>query len=238
MKQTFFLLALAFGLLPAAAQKVINDPNVESRPVTSFHSISVASGIDLYLSQGTEAVAVSAKDAATAKEIKVEVVNGTLKIWYDWKDKMVFSNSKRLRAYVAYKTLKSLNASGGSDVFVDGTIEAEDFNMHISGGSDFKGKVVAQKELHITQSGGSDISISGSANAVWISASGGSDFNGFDLVTGDCTAEASGGSDIKITSNGQLKANVSGGSDVIYKGSATEARVDKSGGSSVHKSGR
>ena len=54
---------LAILAFTAGAQKVVNDPNAEKREVKGFHAIEVGGGIDLYLSQGNEAVAVSASEA-------------------------------------------------------------------------------------------------------------------------------------------------------------------------------
>jgi hypothetical protein len=237
MKKISILSVLAAFVLTAGAQKTINDPNAEVRSVGSFHAIRVSSGIDLYLSQGDEAVAVSAKDAATTKQIKVEVEDGVLKIGFDWKDRIVFNSGKQLKAYVSYKTLDMLSASGGSDVLVDGTIKASNLNLNLSGGSDFKGRIDAQT-LRIDASGGSDVTISGSTGTAKIDASGGSDVHGYELVADSCVADASGGSDIHVTVNKDLRAEASGGSDVYYKGNATSINVNKSGGGSVKKTGR
>jgi hypothetical protein len=171
--------------------------------------------------------------------IKTEVKNGVLKIWFEWKDGLKFSikGDKALKAYVSYKTLERLNASGGSDVHVDGTIKSNELQLHISGGSDFAGKVDISSKLSVSASGGSDVNISGSAQDIDINASGGSDFDGYDLVTDTCEIQASGGSDINITVNKELSAEASGASDVSWKGKATVKKVKASGAGSVsHRS--
>lgn len=230
---------LLFGSFVAAAQTIVNDPNAQVRSVPSFNAISIGGGIDLFLTSGGEGVAVSARTAEFREAIKTEVKNGVLRIWYDWKDGKNWSvgTNKKLKAYVSYNILKSLAASGGSDVLVDGTIKADDFSLSVSGGSDFKG-AVRSKNLIINGSGGSDIDIQGRADALSVDVSGGSDFNGYGLTVETCSAEASGGSDISITVSKNLQANASGGSDVLYKGSADTVNIRKSGGSSVRKQGR
>jgi hypothetical protein len=226
---SFFLIASCFG------QKTINDPNVEVRNASGFHAVDVAGGIDLYLSSGDEVVAVSAKDVNIRNHIHVEVKNGVLRIWYDWKDRFNFSN-KGLKAYVSYKALDKIVASGGSDVSVDGVLKSGQLHLDFSGGSDFKGRVESD-ELHINLSGGSDADISGSAKTVDIDASGGSDFSGFDLITDNCDINASGGSDIDITVNKEITAEASGASDISWKGSANVKKAKASGSGSVsHRS--
>src|SRR4051812_47576559 len=100
----FILLFLAVG---TQAQKTINDPNAEVRSVKNYEGVSVSGGIDLYLSNGDEAVAVSASKTEFRDRIKTEVENGILKIWYDGNSlKELFKKggmNMKLKAYVSYK---------------------------------------------------------------------------------------------------------------------------------------
>ena len=235
MKKLLLLLLISSGLM-VQAQKTIYDANAETRSVKGYHSIRVSHGIDLYLSYGEEAVAVSAKDAEFRDRIKTEVENGVLKIWYDWKEgkNILMAVNKNMKAYVSYKQLESLSASGGSDITVEGSIDVNKLNISVSGGSDFKGKV-SVNDLKVNISGGSDAMISGKATNVSVSASGGSDFNGYDLISEVATINASGGSDVEITVNKDLDAKASGGSDIYYKGGASVKETRSSGASSVKR---
>ena len=237
MKKLFSLLIVIGLITTASAQKTINDANAQKRNVPGFHAIEVSGGIDLYLSQGDEAVAVSASKDEYRDKIITEVKDGVLKIWFDWKSNIRIDwSNRKLKAYVSFKNLDVLEASGGSDVIVDGTIKTTKLNMGISGGSDFKGKVESD-DLKINASGGSDVDISGKAARLTIDASGGSDFSGYDFAADICNVEASGGSDVHVTVNKELSANASGGSDVYYKGSGL-IRDLKTGGGSIKKVGK
>ena len=121
MKKLFFLSFLAVLAISVSAQKIINDPNAEVRKVGSFEGVSVGGGIDLYLSSGEEAVAISASKSEYRDRIKTEVVNGVLRIYFDYKSgvHISFNSDRKLKAYVSYKKLKSLSGSGGSDIIVD-----------------------------------------------------------------------------------------------------------------------
>jgi hypothetical protein len=237
MKKLLFLAGAVVMSAFAFAQKTIHDPNVEVRNISSFTAIEVSGGIDLYLSYGDEAAAVSAKDEKTRSRIKTEVKNGVLKIYYDSEGfRITMGNNYQLKAYVSYKTLKSVDASGGSDVKVDGKIKSSSLRLEISGGSDFSGKVEVD-QMDIEQSGGADINISGTARKLTIDASGGSDLDGYDLVSDECTVEASGGSDVTITVTKTISAEASGGSDVYWKGGANIIKSETSGSGSVsHRS--
>jgi len=234
MKKLLFSLLVTGLITTVSAQKTINDPNAEKRNVSGFHAIEVGGGIDLYLSQGEEAVAVSASKNEYRARIKTEVKGGVLKIWYEWNSNLRFDwSNHKLKAYVSFKDIDRLEGSGGSDISVDGSIKVAKLAMEVSGGSDFDGKVETS-ELNIQASGGSDVRISGKADRLTIDASGGSDFKGYDLASDICNVEASGGSDIQVTVNKELSANASGGSDVYYKGTGL-IRDLKTSGSSIKK---
>ena len=184
-----------------------------------------------------EAVAVSASEIEYRDRIKTEVEDGVLKIYFDNKGFHLNWGNKKLNAYVSVKNIDALEASGGSDAYLQGTIKSEKLHVELSGGSDLKGKVDVH-DMSIHQSGGSDVDVSGSVTNLDVDASGGSDLHGYDLVTDYCKISASGGSDSHITVNKELSANArGGGSDIYYKGTGTVHEVRSSGSSSITKKG-
>jgi hypothetical protein len=234
MRKIFISVLLAGFSMAALAQKTINDPNAQKRNVNNFHGVEISGGIDLYLSQGEETVVVSASEAKFRDKIRTEVKNGVLKIWYETNSNLHLDRGNRkLKAYVSFKNLDVLDASGGSDIKVEGSIDVSKLSMTVSGGSDFDGKVNIS-DFRVDASGGSDVDISGTAKTIDIDASGGSDFKGYELITENCTVDASGGSDVYITVNKELNAESSGGSDIYYKGNGLIKNL-KSGSSSIKK---
>lgn len=238
MKNIFFLSVFSIVCLFAHAQdsKVINDKNVQKREVHSFHDVDISGGVDLYLTQGgEEAVAVSAGDPEVRDRIRTEVSDGVLRIYLDnrgfhWGN----LSSRHMKAYVSFKNISHLTATGGSDVYLQDVIKAENLKLDLSGGSDLSGKMVIG-ELSIYQSGGSDSHVSGSANRLLIHASGGSDYHGYDLSADNCKVEVSGGSDAFLTVNKELTASASGGSDVHYRGNGVVRESHASGSGSISK---
>lgn len=238
MKKIFSSLILLMTVLFAAAQKtIIDDDNAEVRTVNgSFNAIKVSGGIDLYLSQyETESVAVSASDLEARDDIKTEVDNGVLKIYFDG-SRLTSWKNRKLRAYVSFKNLELLVASGASDVRVTGTINVPLLRIDCNGASDFKGAIKVN-DFSIELGGASDATINGTATNVTIKSSGASDFKGYDLISDYCTANASGACDIHITVNKELNVHASGASDVSYKGDAVIKDLHSSGASSVKKKG-
>lgn len=235
MKQFITVFLLAFTGLTSQSQ-TIHDANAQTRSLSgSFHAIRVSDGIDLLLSQGTQAaVAVSASKPEYQEKIKTVVENGVLKIYYDenwggWNTK-----NRNLKAYVTCVNLDELKVSSGSDVNISGTLRATNFTLSVSSGSDFDGKLEVSS-LVASSSSGSDINLSGSAKTARINASSGSDFNGLSFSTENCDADASSGSDIEISVSNELKAEASSGASIRYKGNAVIREVSKSSGGSVKK---
>lgn len=237
MKKILLLALCTVVAFAATAQddKVfVNDKNAQPRSIKGpFSAISVSGSIDLYLSQSDEeVVVVSAAETRYRDRIVTEVVNGELKIHYNDKGLSWASGSKNLKAYVSFKTIQRLSASGASDIYANGVIKADVLKIDISGSSDFKGAVDVD-HLSLDQSGSSDSRISGRAQNLKIEVSGASDVKGYDLVANYCEASASGASDIQITVEKELTASASGASDIFYKGQGITRNIKSSGASSV-----
>ncbi len=236
MKKIFLnIMLLGFVFLANAQKTIVNDANAEKRTISGFTGIKVSSAIDLYLTQGDEdGIAVSATDVKFRDRIRTEVKDGILRIWYDNDGfKWNFGN-KKMRAYVSFKNINKLNASGASDIFVNGVLKAGDLDINLSGASDFKGEIDIAN-LKADLSGASDITASGKVGSLVIDASGASDFKGYDLTAQTCDAEASGASDIKITVDKELNASASGASDIRIKGNGVIRKMHNSGASRVKK---
>ena len=226
----------SFACVGFAQEKVlIHDPNARMRTVSGFSAIEVQHGIDLYLSQGSqEAIAVSAAKPDFRDKIKCEVREGVLHLWYE--DKALFNNAenKKLKAYITVSTLRRIRASGGSDVYVAGTLKQQDLELQMSGASEFRGKVSCT-DLKIANSGASGLEISGDAQNTTIDLGGASDFKGYDFTTASCDIHATGASDVKITVSRELRVQATGASHIFYRGQAVEKNVHVSGASTVRR---
>jgi hypothetical protein len=234
MKKIFlFLLVLITANISRAQNEIVVDPNASLRTLSgNFSTIKISGGIDLYLSQSDDvAIAVSAAEEKYKDAIKTTIENGVLKIYYEG-DKGWRMKDKKLRAYVSFKNLEKLDASGACGVIVSGTITTTSLDLVLSGASGFKG-AVKLNSLKLNLSGASDVKISGTANTVDIASSGASDVDGYDLVTDICNAKASGASDINITVNKELNASASGASEIHFKGSGLIKDMHSSGASSI-----
>lgn len=227
------LLALVLAL-PLAAQKVMVENSVEERSLPRFGAINVSGAIDVYISrEATTRVVVTASDDKIRNNIQTQVIDGVLSISY--KSPVAMNMGKRwMRVYLAVPTLSSIVSSGSSDVYVDGSLEADELEIVLSGASDFNGAVKARK-LRLVGSGSADFKISGQAEEAVISVSGASDVSGRGLQTYKCTISASGSSDVHIGVRSELVANASGASDIRYYGNPAVKEVKTTSASTIRQ---
>src|SRR5258706_14393991 len=103
MKNMLLLPAFMMACLTSvtAQQTIIKDPNAQVRSVGGFYALKVATGIHLYLAQGSERVVVaSAADPVYGDRIRTEGKDGVLNIYYDNVIGSWDKNRKELKVYV------------------------------------------------------------------------------------------------------------------------------------------
>jgi hypothetical protein len=232
MKYIFIFLFSIISSAVFSQETVINDANAEVRNVTVFSGIKVSGGINVYLSQSDDySLAVSASDEKYRDNIKTEVKNGILSISYNDHFARNYGD-KKLRAYISFKTLESLEGSGASDIIINGTLASNSMRVKLSGASNIKGSVKITN-LSVDLNGASTVIVNGTAENLRIDASGASDIKNYDLQVENCVAKLSGASDIRITITNSITATASGASTLYYEGNPDRKDVATSGASSV-----
>ena len=202
--------------------------------LNNFNEVTVASGIDLYLTQSAEENLTIKGDNDLIKDVIITQNAGKVTIKYkegiNWNR---LFNTQSIKVYMNYKNIKSISASGGSDIYTQNTITTNTLDLSASGGSDLK-LTLQVKDLNLTISGGSDANLNGKGENLLAVSSGGSDINAYSYVVNNAKVTASGGSDIKIYVNKALEASASGGSDINYKGNAVLRKTSTSKSSDVN----
>ena len=221
-------------MLAVSAAAAQADDWKKDRAVSGFTGLSVSSGIDVYLTQGgSEKLTFEVKGVDEDRVIS-KVENGVLKLYIERKGLTGwnFGRNTSVKAYLTFKQLAKLQASGGADIFGQGTMSFNDLNVDASGGSDVKLALKAD-DLNVSASGGANATLQGSARTLNAQGSGGADLDARKLTTEVCKASSSGGSDVYVNATKELSMNASGGSDIYYYGSAKVLSKSKSGGSDI-----
>ncbi len=238
MKQIILSFLLLTSLAAVAqGNKENTDANSVKRSMTGdFHSISVTDGIDLYISQGSEeTVIISSSDEKYTERFKTILDNGTLKLYYDSKGiNLGINGKKKLKAYITFKNLDKLTATGGANVEAKTNIEVPVLTMKFTSGSHFSGQVNTSS-LIVDQNSGSGITISGKSEKINLEVSSGSVFKGFDLAVDFCDARASSAAGVQITVNKELNAKAISGGGIRYKGTGLIKEINVNSGGVVKK---
>lgn len=229
MKTILFSMLLLTATIPAlVAQDWKKSPHV-----SGFTSLQVSHGIDVYISQGnSEKLTIEAKGFDEDK-VRAEVHNGVLRLYIN-RESWGFNWGKNryVKAYLTFKQLNEIKASGGSNLFSEGVLSFNSLQVNASGGSTVKLNLKADK-LQLEVAGGSDAKLIGSARQFIAESSGGSDLDARQLMAESCIVNANGGSDAYVTASKELTMKASGGSDIYYSGSARVVSKSESGGSDI-----
>lgn len=257
MKKVYFALLLLVSLSSSAQTKssLIYDNNAQKRNVPVFKGVKVSSAIDLYLTQSdVNEVAVSATSNEIRDHIITEVEGGVLIIRFESSGWRSWSwGDHKMKAYVSIKNIETLQASGASNVKINGIIKSDNLKIKISGASDvknanfkvahllidasgasdFKGEVNCQT-LSVEASGASTVSLNGMSDDAVMNSNGASNVKAFDLVVKAASLTASGASDIHCTVTQIVNVDASGASSINYKGEASVKKYHSSGASNIH----
>lgn len=238
MKKIFSAFFLLFSLSAFAQDnKELDNGYTQKRVIMgSFNAIEVTDGIDLFLTQGTaDSLMISAADEKYFARFKTDVINGTLKIYYESKGiKWVSGEKGRFKAYLTFKSLEKLMASSGSTVNLKNKLELGDLDLQITSGAVFNGGINA-KLINVAQNSGAVVNISGKADKMVIVISSGGMFKGYELAVDNCIATSSSGANVQITINKELTATVSSGGGIHYKGDALIRDISKKSGGVVKR---
>jgi len=238
MKKAFLfllvILVFASGCREMSARRERGSGHITSqtRNVSGFNSIDVSGAIDIYVKQdSTTSVKVEADDNLL-QYIEVYTDNSTLVIRTDRGVRIRPSN--KIKVYISNPVYRGFEVSGASSINSESLItSAETLHVGLNGASEGKMEFNAPR-IAVELSGASNLTIRGKTKDFEGGASGASEIRCFDLLTENSDIELSGASGAEIYASVKLAGNVSGASQIKYKGNATTS-ISSSGASGVNK---
>lgn len=227
---TAFLVLLSLSCFSCIGNLNYGPVKRESREIGTFSEIEVSHGINLYLTTGKDNHLEVETGKSFLNRLITEVKNDKLKIYFSGS----FMMPTTANVYLEASPVRSIKASGGSDVIGENKLHTKELELVASGGSDIRLEVETDY-LEVKVSGGADIVLSGMANVLEAETTGGSDLKAFDLIVQKAKLHASGGSDIKVFVEDDLEARASGGADIRYKGNPRTIDSRNTAGGDVSK---
>ncbi|MGB4654569.1 MAG: head GIN domain-containing protein [Bacteroidales bacterium] len=221
--------ASASNLLPDSDDRNRTEKYLDLKP---FSKIEVSSGVDVHLIRHSSHKAQIVANGNVIDDIVVKVVGNTLKVYVE--NKKVLIRTDGIDVYVYFTELNSIIASGGSDVETEDNTIINGDELHISGsgGTDISLEINVRK-LTCELSGGNDTKLVGRAVNATYNISGGADFDGKKLRSKNVNINVSGGADAYVHASESLDANASGAADIYYYGNPRYIKTNSSGGADI-----
>jgi hypothetical protein len=190
----------------------------ESRKVSGFDSISVEYPAQVSVKQGNaESLKISAEDNLLPN-LKTEVKNGTLEIFYKKTDDKHVNPTKPVVIAIVVKDLSEVDFSSAGELTLDG-LKTDNLDVSLSGAGSLDLNEIDVKKLSINLSGAGGTTASGTADDLDVNISGFGDFKGADLHSQTVSIHISGTGGATVWVDDQLDVNISGAGSVNYYGS-------------------
>lgn len=206
---------------------------VSTKEVSAFDKVEIDGAIDVIVNIGNRSEVVIKADSSIMPYIVTEVKDRELKIYN--KDDFGFYNYKNNKILVTITTpsILELESSGACDVTIN-DLKTDMFKVSLSGACDLIGSFECNV-LDFESSGSSDSKLKGKVKDCNIELSGASDIKALDLEVDNLKIEGSGSSNVEITVQNSLEVELSGASELRYKGEPKYIKTDMSGVSNLTK---
>lgn len=206
---------------------------VSTKEVSAFDKVDVSGAIDVIVNIGNKSEVVIEADSAIMPYVVTEVKDRELRIYN--KDIIGFYNFKNNKIVVTITTpsILELESSGACDVTIN-DLKTDMFKVSLSGACDLIGSFECNV-LDLEASGSSDSKLRGKVKNCNIELSGACDIKALDLEVDSLKIEGSGSSNVEITVQNSLDVELSGASELRYKGEPKYIKTDMSGVSNLTK---
>lgn len=190
----------------------------QTRDVSDFHAIEVDYPAKVFIEQGnTESVVIKAEDNLLP-DLKTEVKNGTLKIFYKKTDDKHVNPTESVIITITAKDLDDITYSSAGELTVEG-LKTDNLDVSLSGAGNVELKDIETKNLSISLSGAGGMTASGTTDNLSLNISGFGGFDGEDLQTQTADINLSGAGSATVWVEDQLDAQISGAGSIHYYGS-------------------
>jgi len=236
MKKFAFILSLAVLAAASTSCKKIkgsNNVTTEVRALSTFTQIEVEDAIEVYVtySPTQELVEVEAPDNLH-EFIETNVVSGKLKVHFQHNKRI--KTNKPVKIHITTADLNKFDLSGASEVLLNNALNAYDFDLDMSGASNFEGEVnVSTSDIEL--SGASNAKINGTATDAFVDLSGASTIRKYEFEIETLDVKLSGASSAFLTILTSMSVDLSGASTLNYKGDPVITHINTSGASNINK---
>lgn len=225
---TSIVLSSCWFLMPA----VRGNGNVteEVRQVGEFDEIEVSRGMNVYINYGSPAKVVVVADENLHRDIVTDEDGDVLKVYVNAN----IREAKEKKVIITVDKLTVVEASSGSNIYTQNPFTSEHTEIKASSGSNITMEFNAGY-LKAKGSSGANIILSGVSKESELGASSGANVKAEALKSDKCLLRVSSGSNVFATVVNQLEAKASSGGNIIYYGTPTSTKIEKSSGGNINQ---
>lgn len=204
----------------------------ETRKLSDFSELSVATGINLELVKGNKNEAEIEAENIDLDEIltKVEGDRLVVKVKGKWGWNGLNWRKKRINVILTYKDIEEVRVSSGAHVSSDDVLVGNDLDFNASSGASIRLEIEGN-DVAADASSGANINLSGECDELDVDVSSGAGVKASRLEANYVRAGASSGATAKVWAKEKLKANASSGGSIRYDGEPEVSKRKSSGGS-------
>ena len=176
---------------------------------------------------------LEASEQDDLQQIRTEVRGRTLRITYEQNRNDWIDIAPKIKAYVGYSTLRSLEVVGLVQVSSEDVIRSDRFRLQVEGMGKMKLKLDVAS-LDVESAGTANMYLSGKAGEINIVNDGTGTIDAFELACQEADVEVNGTGVVRVNASERLRAEANGfGAAVKYRGEPRKTYFDKSGFSSI-----
>ena len=238
MKKLRFVIAMSVIILYASGciidikDSVSGDGNVitQTRDLSEFTGIKVASGIDVDITQGEPQHVEVEADENLQEWIRTEVNGDVLHIFTDKTIRL----ARTKKVHIVCKTLDKIDVSSAGDVIGKSRFKTDKLDIDMSSAGDLKIEVEAE-EVSISLSSAGNADLKGTTQRLKADLSSAGDLNAFDLEAkvADVSVSSAGNARVFVTDEASFRSSSAG--NISYKGEPKIREINTSSAGSVNK---
>lgn len=200
--------------------------NKTTLKIEDFDKVEIGSYFKVNLYPSDESKVVFDAGEQNQQRIKPKIKDNTLTLDFDANGHTPSAKNK-VEVDIYYTILKSISATGVSEVYARQPVENEVLKLNCSGAATLEAEVKVN-ELYSDFSGAATVKLSGTATQHFIDASGAVNIKAYNLKTQTTEASVSGASMAYVAATKKLSGAVSGVAKLQYDNEAEEMEINKS----------
>jgi len=196
--------------------------------------INLSSSINVFVSQGPVQKVLAVGHGNIIDHLNTTVTN---QLWDVNLDNGCYS-SFELTVYVTVPEIESLKLTGSGDLVLEDFNQDIDPTISISGSGNFRmNEFETAQKLYVNMNGSGSFYADKQVNCfanLTVKVGGSGSFHGFAIEATDCDATTSGSGSCYVFAGQNLKANIFGSGDIVYKGTPEINSTDNGSGNLRH----